>query len=473
LSEDRITRDLKEIVGDKYASDEEAVRYPYSYDLTWATPRMPDYVAMPGSVEDVQRILRLANLNRIPVVAYTAGTNIGGLCIPEQGGIIVDLKRMNKIIELNTESAYAVIEPGVSHAQLSAELKKRGYDFSWPVGPPAASVMAACINCGIGHMASKFGTHAENISSMEVVLPTGERVKLGSCAFSDSWHSLYPLPQMNGLFVGWAGSTGIVTKLGIWLYEKPPLVKVGTVSTENCADMAKWQRAIRRTYVPLDVTAVNWWLAQVPIPHPYVEMPKDVPEWYCFNVIEAWTEKQMEANMEIFENAIKEEQGKGSSVAAYEYPAEALKGRTQLPSRIVGTTKNYCGSGVAGLAWPGTFTPVASWAPLYAEWKKILIDHGFSPAVRLTNFQGAHYGMMRAFVPFDKKEQKNIDNAKATLLKTVEAGVKYGMIPYKPPVDYWSILSSKADPGFVSLMMRCKDMLDPNRIMNPGKLAVR
>jgi hypothetical protein len=292
-------------------------------------------------------------------------------------------------------------------------------------------------------------------------------------AFSDSWHSLYPLPQMSGLFIGWAGSTGVTTKIGVWIYDIPPFIKVGTVSTENCEDMAKWQRAIRKTYVPLDVTAVNWWLAQVPIPQPYVEMPKDLPEWYCFNVITAWSEKQMEANWEIFLNTIKDQKKEGSTVKEYPYPEEALKGRTQLPSRIVGTTKAYCGSGVAGLAWPGTFTPVSSWAPLYKEWKEILISHEFSPAVRLTNFQGAHYGMMRAFVGFDKKEQKNIDNARTALLKTVEAGVKYGMIPYKPPVDYWAILNSKADPGFVSLMLIVKDMFDPNRIMNPGKLAVR
>ncbi|MHC1564510.1 MAG: FAD-binding oxidoreductase [Candidatus Hecatellaceae archaeon] len=480
---DKILRILKEIVGDEYASADEAVLYPYSFDLTWAKPRMPDYVVLPNTVEDIQRILRLANRERIPVVPYVSGTNIGGLCIPENGGIIMDLKRMNKIIEINTETGYVVVEPGVTHAQLSAALKKEGFTFSWPVGPPAASVLACAINCGIGHLASKFGINAENISSMEVVLPTGEVAKIGSCAFSDSWHSLWPLPQLAGLFIGWLGTTGIVTKLGVWIYDIPPFIKVETVATDNVEDMARWQRAIRRTYVPLDVTAVSWWLAQVPIPHPYVEKPKDAPEWYCFNVLTAWTEKQMDAYVDLFNKIVKEEQQRGSSVRPYPYPEEALKGRTQLPSRIVGTTKNYCGSGVAGLSWPGTFTPASNWPPLYHEWKTILIKHHFSPAVRLTNFQGAHYGMMRAFVPFDKRKVgdpnlriKGIDNqenARQALLECVEAGVKYGMIPYKPPVDFWSILNRKADPGFISLLTKVKDMLDPNGIMNPGKLGVR
>jgi acyl-CoA synthetase (AMP-forming)/AMP-acid ligase II len=77
-----------------------------------------------GGVKKVQGILRFANQEKIPVVPYTAGTNIGGLTIPERGGILLDLKRMNRIIEIDPEALVAVIEPGVSHAQLAAELAK-------------------------------------------------------------------------------------------------------------------------------------------------------------------------------------------------------------------------------------------------------------------------------------------------------------------------------------------------------------
>ena len=85
---ERVLKDLQEIVGRDYASNDEAILFPYSYDLTWVTPRMPDYVVMPGSVEEVQRVLRLANRERIPVIPYVSGTNIGGLCIPEDKRLV-------------------------------------------------------------------------------------------------------------------------------------------------------------------------------------------------------------------------------------------------------------------------------------------------------------------------------------------------------------------------------------------------
>jgi len=471
--QDRILRKLREIVGDQFASDEEHVLYPYSFDLTWATPRMPDYVVMPKTVEDVQRIVRLANLERIPIVPYCSGTNIGGLTIPEQGGIIVDLKRMNRIIEINTDVGYAVFEPGVSHAKLSAALKEKGYDFGWPVGTPSASPLALAVNHGIGHFSSRFGINSEFITGMEVVLPTGEIAKVGSCAFSDSWHSLFPLPMLSGLFVGWLGTTGIVTKLGVWVVEAPPYRDVVTVKADTIEDMTRYMIRFRKTYAADELTAVSWWLAQVPIPYPYQEKSKDAPEWFSFAVLRAWSEKELEAKRDLWKTAVKEEQKKGSSLLEFEYPPEAKRARTELPSRIIGSTKNYCGAGVAGIAWPGTFTPAVNWPKLYNEWKKIYVAHNLSPAVRVTDFKGSHYGMLRAMTPFDKKTPEAIENAKDAMLKAVEAGIRYGLIPYKPPVDYQSILNSKADPGYIQLVTKVKDMLDPNNIMNPGKLGVR
>ena len=80
--------------------------------------------------------------------------------------------------------------------------------------------------------------NSQEITSMEVVLPTGELVRVGSCAINpDAWHSCLPMPQMDGLFKGWIGSTGIVTKLGIAVHHIPPILKIFTVSCDNVDDM--------------------------------------------------------------------------------------------------------------------------------------------------------------------------------------------------------------------------------------------
>ena len=174
---DKILSALGSIVGEKNATAAKHVRYAYSYDMSFVKPKMPDYVVMATTVEQIQKIMRFANEFKIPVVPFTAGTNIGGLCIPERGGILLDLKRMNKIVKIDAESHYAVVEPGVSHGQLAEALYKHNLRFGWPVGPPSASVSSCAISHGIGGLNARYGLNSQEITSMEVVLPTGELVR--------------------------------------------------------------------------------------------------------------------------------------------------------------------------------------------------------------------------------------------------------------------------------------------------------
>jgi glycolate oxidase len=470
---ERVLKVLQEIVGKDYVSNDEAILLPYSYDLTWVTPKMPDYVVMPGSVEEIQRILRFANREKIPVIPYVSGTNIGGLTIPEEGGIILDLKRLNRIIKIDTETQYAIIEPGVTHAQFSAALKEKGFEFGWGVHPPTASVVAMTINHGIGHLSGRFGINSQFITGMEVVLPTGELVKIGSCAYSDSWHSLYPLPMLAGLFIGWLGTTGVVTKLGVWISKIRPYRDVLTIAADNVEDMTKYMVAWRDYELCDEVTAVSWWLAQIPIPYPYKEKPKDEPEWFSYTVISGWTEEEIEYKRKMWQETVKRLREKGVKLIDFEYPPEAKRGRTELPSRIIGSTKNYAKSCGGGLAWPGTFAPAKYWPVIYNKWKEIYIKYGLSPAVRLTDFRGPHYGMIRAMTPFDKRDPESVERAKRAMTEAIEATLQYGVLPYKPPVEYWNIMNARADPGWLMLLAKIKDTLDPNHIMNPDKLGIR
>ncbi len=471
--EDKILEELVSIVGKENATAAKHIRYAYSYDLSFVKPKLPDYVVMATTVEQIQAVLKLANREKIPVVPFTAGTNIGGLCIPERGGILLDLKRMNKIIRIDAESHYAVIEPGVSHAQFATELYKHNLRWSWPVGPPSASSSSCAISHGIGGLSGRYGLNSEEITSMEVVLPTGELVRVGSCAIQeDAWHSCLPLPQLDGLFKGWLGTSGVVTKIGLRVHPIPPVLKVFTVSTKNIEDMVSYMVNLGNYEICDDLTAVSWWLAQVPIPSPYIPKPDDAPEWFCFGTSFSWTEKEKEAREEIWQMALAEEQKKGTSIKYAEYPEEALKARTQLPSQIVGSTKNYTKMAGGGISWPGTFTPVNKWAPVYNEWKKILIGHNLSPSVRVTNYRGVHYGMLRAMIPFNKKSPEATENARKAIVECLKVDLDAGGIPYKPPVDFAAEINKRAHPGYLSLLRQVKKLLDPNDIMNSGKLGI-
>jgi FAD/FMN-containing dehydrogenase len=472
-SKDAVLDELASIVGPKNATAAKHIRYAYSYDMSFVQPKLPDYVVLVSTVEEVQGVLRYANQEKIPVVPYTAGTNIGGLTIPERGGILMDLKRMNKIITIDTESHYAVIEPGVSHAQLATALYPHKLRFGWPVGPPSASVSSCAISHGIGGLNARYGLNSQEITSMEVVLPTGELVRVGSCAINpDAWHSLLPFPQMDGLFKGWLGSTGVVTKLGITVHPIPPVLKVFTVSCRNVEDMVSYMMNLATYEICDDLTAVSWWLAQVPIPYPYKPKPEDPPEWFSFANTNSFTEKEKEAREEIWETVVAEEKKKGTSIQVTQYPEEALRARTQLPSQIVGSTKNYCKMGGAGISWPGTFTPANKWAPVYNDWKKILIEHNLSPSVRMSMYRGVHYGMLRAMIPFNKKSPQETEKARHAIVECLKVDLEHGGMPYKPPVDFAVEINQRAHPGYLELLKRIKKLLDPNDIMNPGKLGI-
>ena len=469
----RITKKLREIVGEKNATAAKHIRYAYSYDMSFVKPKLPDYVVMAETVEQIQELMRFANLEKIPVIPYTAGTNIGGLCIPERGGILLDLKKMNKIIKIDAESHYAVIEPGVSHGQLAEALFKHKLRFGWPVGPPSASVSSCAINHGIGGLNARYGLNSQEITSMEVVLPTGELVRVGSCAIvEDAWHSTLPLPKLDGLFKGWLGGTGIVTKLGIGVHPIPPFLKVFTVSCDTVEDMYSYMLNLSNYEICDDLTAVSWWLAQVPIPYPYREKPDGQPEWFSFANTNSFTQKEKEAREEIWQMVVDEEKNKGTSLKVTQYPEEALRARTQLPSQIVGSTKNYCKMAGAGISWPGTFTPANKWAPVYTEWKKVLIGHNLSPSVRMSMYRGVHYGMLRAMIPFNKQSADETENARQAIVECLKVDLDHGGIPYKPPVDFGNEINKRAHPGYLMLLRRVKQMLDPNDIMNPGKLAI-
>lgn len=470
---DPVLEELVSIVGEGNASDAKHIRYAYSYDLSFVQPKLPDYVAMATEVEQIQEILRMANRLKIPVVPYTGGTNIGGLTIPERGGILLDLKRMDRIIDIDPLDGVAVIEPGVSHAQLASELTKLGLRFGWPVGPPSASVSSCCISHGIGGLNARYGLQSQEITSMEVVLPTGELVRVGSCAIQENaWHSTLPMPKLDGLFKGWLGSTGVVTKLGINVHPSPPLLKIFTVSCDNVADMYSYMFNLSNYEICDDITAVSWWLSQVPIPYPYTPKPDDAAEWNSYATTYSWTEKEREAREEIWQKVVDEEQKKGTSIQVTHYPEEALRGRTQLPSQVVGSTKNYCKQGGAGISWPGTFTPAKKWAPVYTRWKETLIKHNLSPSVRMSMYRGVHYGMLRAMIPFNKQSAEETENARQAIVECLRVDLDEGGIPYKPPVDFAAEINARAHPGYLMLLKRIKEFLDPNDIMNPGKLGI-
>ena len=129
---------LVKIVGQDFVSDQIEERYFYARDGGLMPPHEPDFVVMPRTAEEVQEIVKLANREKVPVVPQGAGLALTGLVIPQRGGIVLDTKRMDSILEVNEKARYVVVEAGVTHGVLKTYLQKHHprLRHSIPDSPP-------------------------------------------------------------------------------------------------------------------------------------------------------------------------------------------------------------------------------------------------------------------------------------------------------------------------------------------------
>lgn len=222
---DEIKRYLEAVVGPEYVSDDPAILECHAKDSSPSgilSGKRPEFVVLPGDAEDVSAIVKICNRFKKPFLA--GALMYQSTCTPlKPGFIIIDMKRMNRIIEINEKDMYAVVEPLVTFAELNAEVQRRGLLIRTP---PAgmSSVMANHLFAGFTYMNWRFGISTRNILAFEWVLPTGEMVKTGSLN-SGSWiWGEGPGPDLRGLIKGLFGvgsGLGIVTKMAVKLNQWP------------------------------------------------------------------------------------------------------------------------------------------------------------------------------------------------------------------------------------------------------------
>ncbi|MEM2959741.1 MAG: FAD-binding oxidoreductase, partial [Candidatus Jordarchaeaceae archaeon] len=275
-----ILESLERIVGKNFVSHRLEERYYYSSDPSTEEPHNPGFVVLPGSVREVQEILLLANRERVPITPRVGGMTLSGLAIPCEGGIVLDLKRMDKILELNESSMYVVVECGVTVGQLKTYLEENCPDlwFNMPHAPPSVGVIPNALIHGLGQLSLSYGANSDMINGLEVVLPTGEILRTGSCALGKSWLTRYCLPDFSGLFLGWFGATGIITKASIQLWPKPNFRDALFYKIRNIEVIPQVFLRFTRSEVCEDICMFSWTGTSGRERFPLHEKPIDVPE---------------------------------------------------------------------------------------------------------------------------------------------------------------------------------------------------
>lgn len=199
-----------------------AARQQYARGEGHHGEHLPDLVARPASVEEVQRLVRTAAKLSVPIVPYGAGTSLEGNAAAVAGGLCLDLSAMTRVLEIQPEDMLCVVEPGVTREQLNGELRATGLFF--PVDPGANATMAGMIATrASGTNAVRYGTMRENTLALKVVLPDGSLVRTGTRARKSA--AGYDLTH---LFVGSEGTLGITVEATLRLHGMPETVLAGT-----------------------------------------------------------------------------------------------------------------------------------------------------------------------------------------------------------------------------------------------------
>lgn len=218
--------DLRRLLGDRLSTSE-SVRDHHSHDESWHVPHRPDAVAFPTSTEEVASVVRVCAAHRVPVVAFGTGTALEGGVIPEHGGVVVSLQRLDRVLRVSAEDLDATVQAGVTHQTLNAQLRDLGLFF--PIDPGA--------DCSLGGMAAtrasgtnavRYGTMRENVISLTVVLADGRIVRTARRARKSS--AGYDLTR---LFVGSEGTLGIITEVTVRLAGVPESVAAAVCSFDS------------------------------------------------------------------------------------------------------------------------------------------------------------------------------------------------------------------------------------------------
>jgi len=450
---DPVKEALVEIVGEEHVSTEPEELYIYSYDLGTTEPRRPDYAVAPRTTEEVQGIVKLANKEKIPIVPLGGGLSLAGLAVALRGGIVLDMKRMDTIIEVNEKARYALLEPGVSQGQLTSYLERRHPHLmhSEPGAPPQATIAGNVAVHGQGDLAQPYGFNSDMVNGLEVVLPTGEVCKFGSCAVGASWYTQHPLPDV-GLFLGWSGTTGIITKVSIRLFPCRKIEGAGQFVVEDEELIPEIIYKITHTETAHDVVAFSQ------------AIPPFTSGLHHITInLSADSEKELEFRMElIFDDTL------GEYIRSGDGGYLGFTRGLQRPQ--VSKTSDWRKGG--GFEYVGAIMPVETYPECYRRGREISERHDI-PYTVLGRVIGMSHAMMFSWTyAFNRADPETMRQAREALHESDDLALELGGTIWKPGLYGQKLVMERMDANTLKLMKKVKQLLDPNGIMNPGNWEV-
>lgn len=463
----------------------------------------PGAVLMPSSIEELQAILRVANEMQTPLWTSSQGRNngYGGAAPRVSGSLVLSLRRMNRVLDVNEDSAYALIEPGVRFFDLYDHLRNSGSQL-WMSVPDLGwgSIVGNTLDHGMGY--TPLGDHSASQCGMEVMLADGSllRTGMGGITNSRAWqvykHGCGPTPD--GLFT--QSNFGIVTKMGVWLMHAPECYMPGWLTLKSDNDLELLLERLRPLMMdgtianqPMIINAVcaasafwgreDWYQGEGAIPDDVIDQISSQPGFgrWVMRFALYGDERLVERKREIVAAALGTIPGAELSFSKYDGrnlpPLENPHERVQagIPSMALDRMTRWYGGESGGHIGFSCAAPItgADGAALRDLVRSQLHRSGldYSGVFIVSQRSMIHVGL----VVFDTADAKQAETAYAACKALVAPAAKLGYGEYRSHIDFMDLVADQYDfQGHAQRRFneKIKDALDPNGILSPGKQGI-
>ena len=474
-NEKKILEDLQQIVGREHVVIDEEGLQKYGSDQSFVKPLNPLYAVRPRSQAEICKIILMANQKDIPVIPYSSGTNLQGAHIPTREAITLDLSRMNKIHLIDPISRNVILEPGVTFSHLQDEVRKQGLRVLTPLGVPSTgSVIGTYLEFTPLFSWPKYG--AWETLTMEMVLPNGEVMGTGQMAIKDTpypytWTTPYAV--VNRMCLGAQGTLGVVTKAALTIKTLYETAEVFFVGFDDLTTMAEAVRKFLRIEATEEVFVANAHYLALFLakkwPVEFNQLKEKSAPWTLVMVVRGESEEVELKALDLEDVA---------SSLQLELETE-LSGMTDAGERIlneISYPRGYLNQNRYKGAWNPIFsyTVMRNLPPFQNLISAIADKHNYPSGdigfLMLPLNHGATFYFEPSFYrdPLDKEDSRRVEEL---FLKVSRELIHQGAF-FDRPYPLWAKEVYTRASFYHRKIREIKKVVDPNNIMNPGKLAL-
>ncbi|MBB6692771.1 FAD-binding protein [Cohnella xylanilytica] len=455
-----LTERLRRIVGERHFRDDQEARVAHSYDGTPMLQSLPDGVIYPENTAQVSEIMRALSEYRVPVVSRGSGSNLSGGTVPLQGGVVMVMHRMNRILEVDAENLTATVQPGLITAEFITHVEAMG--LFYPPDPSSMRISTIGGNiaeCSGGLRGLKYGTTKDYVIGLEAVLPGGDVIRTGGKLMKDV--AGYDLTK---LLVGSEGTLAIITEATLKLIPPPAAKKTMLAMFKDIYAAARTvSRIIEAKIIPATLEFMD---------NPTIRVVDDFAKLGLPRDMEAILLIEQDGSPETVERDIE----RIRSICELEKADRVEVAETREHADKLLTARRSAFTALARLR-PTTIledatVPRSRIADMVLRINEIARKHG----VTIATFGHAGDGNLHPTATTDARDKEEVHRVELAFEEIFEAAIElggtitgeHGVGMVKAPFLEW-----KVGRAGIDVMKGIKAAFDPHNLLNPGKLFAK